>query len=186
MKPINATLAAVLLAAWPVAADEFEEVLESALEAYRAGDVTIAREELTYAQQLLTGLRADALAGFLPDAQTGWTREEVDTSAGAMAMGMFGGGTAASATYRKGGEEFTLTLMADSPMVSGMAAMFSGMAGMGGNRSVRIQRQQFTIGDGEVQGVVGGAVLVQAQGRVPTDDMIAHIEAMDLAELGRQ
>lgn len=183
MTRIAASLVALMLVAQPLAADEFEEVLGSALDAYRDGDLTIVREELDYALQLLAGMRAESLADFLPPAQDGWEREEVDTQGGAAALGMFGGGTVASATYRRGDDEFTLTIMADSPMVSGMAAMFSGMAGMGGNRAVRIQRQQFAVGEEEVQGVVGGKLLVQAEGRVPTDVMVAHIEAMDLGAL---
>jgi hypothetical protein len=98
-------------------------------------------------------------------------------------MAMLGGGTSAAATYRRDGEEFTLTLIANSPMVSGMAAMFSGMASMGGGRSLRIQRQTFSVSDGDVQGVVGGKVLVQAEGRAPVEDMQDHIEAMDLGAL---
>jgi hypothetical protein len=183
MTRIAAGLFAILIAAQPVAADEFEDVLESALDAYRAGDLTVAKEELDYALQLLASMRAEALADFLPPAQEGWERLDSDAQSEALAFGMFGGGTAASATYRRGEDEFTLTILADSPMVSGMAAMISGMAGMSGSRPLRIQRQQFSIGEEEVQGVIGGRILVQAQGRAPTDAMIAHIEAMDLAAL---
>ncbi|MGM0586017.1 MAG: hypothetical protein ACQEUZ_15330 [Pseudomonadota bacterium] len=184
MKTFAAPLVALALLAQPVAADEFEEVLEGALEAYRAGDLQVVKEDLDYASQLLAGMNAEALSDFLPEAQDGWTREDGERQAGGGAMGMFGGGTTASATYRRDGETFSLTLVADSPMVSGMAAMFKNMAGMGGGRVVRIQRQQFAVKDGQVQGVVGDSVLVQAEGRAETDDMLAHIEAMDLRALG--
>jgi hypothetical protein len=184
MRIATVMAAAALAMAQPAWADEFEEVLDSALEAYRAGDVSVAREDLEYAMRLLGEMEAQTLAGFLPEPLDGWTREAEDTQSGGMPMAMLGGGTAAAATYRRDGEEFTLTLMANSPMVSGMAAMFSGMASMGSGRSVRIQRQTFAISDGEIQGVVGGTVLVQAQGRAPVEDMQAHIEAMDLGALG--
>lgn len=183
MTRIAAGLVAILIAAQPALADEFEDVVESALDAYRAGDLTVAREELDYALQLLASMRAEALADFLPPAQESWERLDSDSQAEALAFSMFGGGTAATATYRRGSDEFTLTILADSPMISGMAAMFSGMAGMGGNRPLRIQRQQFSVGEEEVQGIIGGRILVQAQGRAPTEAMIAHIEAMDLAGL---
>jgi hypothetical protein len=182
MRRFSGALVALTIAVQPAAADEFEAVVDEALQAYRDGELTIAREELTYALQLLTGMRAETLADFLPAPLDGWRRDDPDIQ-GTQAMAMFGGGTAASATYRRNGDEFTLTLTADSPMVSGMAAMFTGMAGMQGGRSVRIQRHQFSVGEGEVTGVVGGAVLVQAQGRVPTDAMVAHVEAMDLGAL---
>ena len=177
-------MVALLLAAslQPLSADEFEEVVGDALDAYREGDVTVAREELNYALGLLNQMKAEELAGHLPEPLEGWEREIEDAASGGMAMSMLGGGTAATAHYRRGDEDFTLSLMADSPMVSGMAAMFSGMASAGG-RSARIQRQQFTIAEGDVQGVVGGKVLVQATGNAPVEAMQAHIEAMDLGAL---
>ena len=39
-------------------------------------------------------------------------------------MGMLGGGVTAAATYRKDAESFTITLVADSPMVSGLGAQY--------------------------------------------------------------
>ncbi len=180
---IAAAAVAVLALGQPALADEFEEVVESALEAYRAGDPTIAREDLEYALRLLGEMEADMLVGHLPEPLDGWTRQLDDVQAGGMPMAMLGGGTMAAASYRRNGEEFTLTLTANSPMVSGMAAMFSGMAGLGGDRSVRIQRQTFAVSEGEIQGVVGGNVLVQASGRAPIEAMQAHIEAMDLRAL---
>ena len=76
--------------------------MQSALDAYAEGDVTVALEELDYATKLLNRMKAESLAEFLPAAQAGWTREEEDDpeSAGA-AMAMFGGGTAAAATYTR-------------------------------------------------------------------------------------
>lgn len=178
-------LAALLLAAslQPLWADEFEDVVGDALDAYREGDVTVAREELSYAMGLLTRMKAEELASFLPEPLPGWERELEDPASSGMAMSMFGGGTAATANYRRGDDDFTLSLMADSPMVSGMAAMFSSMASVAGTRSARIQRQQFAIEDGEMQGVIGGKVLVQASGSAPIEDMQAHIEKMDLGAL---
>jgi hypothetical protein len=181
MRLAIAAAAAALAFAQPALADEFEEVVEAALEAYRAGDPSAAREDLEYALRLLGEQEAQTLAGFLPEPLAGWAREVEE--AGSVPMAMLGGGTSAAATYRRDGAEFTLTLIANSPMVSGMAAMFSGMASMGGGRSLRIQRQTFSVSDGDVQGVVGGKVLVQAEGRAPVEDIQAHIEAMDLGAL---
>jgi hypothetical protein len=179
-------LAAAMVAlalAQPTSADEFEAVLDSALEAYRAGEVSEAREDLQYALTMLGELEAKTLARHLPEPLEGWTRQVTDAQGG-MPMAMLGGGTTAAATYRRGGEDFELTLIANSPMVSGMAAMFSYMASVGSGRSVRIQRQTFAISDDEIQGVVGGSVLVQASGRAPVEVMQAHLEAMDLRALG--
>ena len=90
------------LAPLPAAADEFTDTLESALKAYNEGDVAGAREDLDYAGKLLTALKAEALAKFLPaaparlDAGGGLGRGR--GAAGGL-MGMFGGGTTAAATY---------------------------------------------------------------------------------------
>jgi hypothetical protein len=184
MRQVALTALVLGLLLQPVHADEFEEVVADALAAYRDGDVAVARQELEFAVRLLSEREAETLASFLPEPLEGWTRDDADVQSGGMALAMMGGGTHAEATYRRDGEEFTLTLIARSPMVSSMAAMFSGMASMGGGRSVRIQRQQFSVGEGEVQGVVGGTVLVQAQGQAPAAAMQAHIEAMDLRALG--
>ncbi len=181
MRKIAIAVAMAAGLAVPVGADEFEEVVEGALEAYREGDMTLAREDLNYAVGLLNQIKAEELARFLPEPLDGWTRERDEAASGGMAM--FGGGTGATATYSRGDDEFTLSLMADSPMVTGMAAMFSGMVSMGGNQSLRIQRQQFAAGDGEISGVVGGKVFVQAEGSATMEDMQAHIEAMDLRAL---
>ena len=74
--------------------------------------------------------------------------------------------------------------MANSPMVSGVAAMITGMAAMGGGKPIRIQRTQFGVNDGEMQGVVDGDVLVSVSGDASVEDKTAHIEAMDLKALG--
>lgn len=165
------------------AADEVSEVIEGALEAYDAGDVDVAIEELQYAMKLLGELKAVALAAFLPEAQPGWTRSEDDTGGSAAFMGMLGGGTTASATYSRGVEAFTISIVADSPMVSGIAAMFSGVATAGAGSSFRIQRQQFAESDGEIQGIVGDDILVTAEGEAPVEAIKVHLEAMDMRAL---
>lgn len=175
---------ALCLAVTPAAADEFTDVVEGALEAYRDGDRELAREELDFAMKLLGEMKAAGLVEFLPPPLPGWTRQIEDAAtAGAAGFAMMGGGSAASASYLRGTEEFSISIMADSPVVSGMAAMLSGMSSLGGGRTVRIQRVQFTVSDGEMQGVVGGRTLVQVSGSAATEDKEAHLEAMDLRGL---
>jgi hypothetical protein len=176
---LTAALASALAAA-PAAADEFTDVVQSALDAYAEGDVGVTIEELDYAMKLLNDMKAASLAEFLPPAQDGWTREDsADAEGAGMAMAMFGGGTTAAATYRKGETTFTITLVANSPMVSGLGGMLTGMAGMGGGKPIRIQRTQFVMNEGELQGVVDGQVLVSVSGEAPIEDKTAHLEAMD-------
>jgi hypothetical protein len=186
MQRIAASTLALALAALPAAADEFTDTLEGALKAYREGDIGGARADLDYAGKLLTSMKSEALAKLLPAAQPGWTREAAaEEDAGASGfMGMLGGGTSAAATYRKGAESLTITVVADSPMVSGLGAMISGMAGIGGGKPLRIQRTEFTSQDNALQGVVNGKVMVSVTGDASLEDKTAHLEAMDFQALG--
>jgi hypothetical protein len=173
------------LAASPALADEFTDVVESALSAYADGDVSIAMEELDYALKLLREQKAASLANFLPDALPGWTRALDDdlSESGGAAMAMLGGGTAAAATYTGPDSELTMTLMTNSPMIGGMAAMISGLSSMGGGKTIRINRQQFGVADGEVQGVIDGRVLVSVTGDASLEDKQTYIERLDFEAL---
>ena len=171
-------------AAGPVAADEFTDTLESALSAYRGGDVDGAREDLDYASKLLTSMKSESLAKFLPDALPGWTRGEGDAAGAAGFMGMLGGGTTASATYTRAGEELTITMVANSPMINGMAAMITGIGSLGGGKPMRIQRTEFSQNDDGLQGIVDGKVMINVDGNASLEDKKAYLEAMDFKALG--
>ena len=158
---------ALALAALPAAADEFTDTLESALEAYRDGDIAGARADLDYAGKLLTAMKSEALAKFLPAAQPGWTREAAAGTRPARRAGSWRCWAAAPRRRPPTARErraSTITLVADSPMVSGLGAMISGMAGLAGGKPLRIQRTEFTTNDGELQGVVNDRVMVSVSG----------------------
>jgi hypothetical protein len=185
IRPLPAALAALLTAslAGPAGADEFTDTLESALKAYRDGDVTAARQDLDYAAKLLAAMKAESLARFLPAALPGWTREDQGAEEGGGMMAMLGGGTTAGASYTKaGGSEMTITLVANSPMVNGIAAMVGGIASMGG-KPMRIKRTEFADNDGELQGVVDGEVLISVSGDATVAEKTAYLEAMDFEGL---
>ena len=179
MNRIFPAMLGLLMAAAPVAADEFTETLESALSAYKANDISAARQDLDYAGKLLAAMKAENLAKFLPAALPGWTRSENDDAEAGGLMGMFGGGETAAATYTKDGSELTITLVANSPMVSGMAAMVSGMASIGGGKPMRIKRTEFTQNDEDLQGVVDRKVMISVGGDATLEDKKAYLEAMD-------
>lgn len=178
------TAAAVLLAgAITAQADEVTDTIQSALDAYNDGDVAYATEELTFALQLLKEMRAGDLMGYLPEAQDGWTREiDADTAAGLAMMG----GTAAAASYSSGSDEFTITMMMDSPMIAAMAGMVSNpaMIASSGGKLVRVGREKFASMDGTVMGLIGNRILIQAEGD-DTDAIVAHLETMDLRGLAQ-
>ena len=77
---IRATLAALVIGGLSAAAqaDEIEDSLQMALEAYQAGDINVAKEEIDYAAQLIAQLKAAGLSEFLPGALPDWTRAEAE------------------------------------------------------------------------------------------------------------
>lgn len=184
MKTIfRAPLAALAIAALslPAQADEIEDSLQMALEAYQAGDINAAKEEIDYAAQLIAQMKAAGLSGFLPEALPGWTRAEADQGGGAAMMG-FGGGMMASATYSRGGDMIEIQLMADNQMVTSMAMMFGNAAMMGSLGQVkRIKRQKVVItNQGELQAMIDGRILVQISGQSPVEDKEAYFATLDL------
>lgn len=176
--------AGLLALSVPALADEFTETLDAVAEAYAAGDINAAAEDLAYATQLLQQMKGEAFAGMLPEPMDGWTRE-VETEANA-AMGMLGGGVSARGDYSNdAGESFSITMMADNPGFMSLVGMYSNpqlLASMG--EIVRIKRQSFVINDsGEISGVVGGRTMIQASGDAPRETIIAHLETIDFNAL---
>ncbi|MQX37198.1 hypothetical protein [Roseospira navarrensis] len=167
----------------PAHADEIEDSITAALDAYRAGDVDLAKEELDFAAQLLAQMKAEGLAGFLPPAMSGWTREDGETQA--MGAAMMGGGQTAGATYTRGSDTVDIQLVADNPMIAAMGAMFANPAAMGAMGSIkRIGREKVIVtNDGELQALVNNRILVQVSGSASVEDKTAYFEAMDIAGL---
>ena len=175
------TLAAAVIAmsvALPATADEVEETIEAALEAYRAGDIKAAKEEIDFVSQLLGQLKAEGLKGFLPEPMDGWTREDNETQN----VAAFGGGQVASARYSDGTNDVEIQLMADNQMVTAMAAMFGNATLMGAMGTVkRINRQKLVLtNEGEVQSLVNNRIMVQITGSADPDTKLAYFEALDM------
>ncbi|MEO0682004.1 MAG: hypothetical protein AAF192_16495 [Pseudomonadota bacterium] len=172
-------LAAALAVSGPAWADEVEDALAAALEAWRAGDAETAKLEAEYAIAKMAEADAQGLSGFLPDAPEGWSRELQDPQAGAA---LFGGGLIAVADYRGAEGEMTVTLAADGPMVAGMAAVLGNPAAMGAmGRLVRAGRHRAVVtAEGEINALIAQRVLVRIDGNAPPATKLALFEAMDL------
>jgi len=162
-------------------ADEIEDALNAAMEAYKSGDVGYAIEELDFARGKLNLLKTDEFAQFLPDAPEGWTRE-VNTEMSA-SLGLMGGGVGAEADYvnEATGEDYTITIMADNPMVTGMASIVAN-ASLMGLQVERIGRQKFAVQDGQLVGLVANRFLIQVDGR-DVETMKAALAQMDFGAL---
>ena len=162
----------------PAGADEIEDTIAAALEAYQAGDIKLAKEEIDFVAQLLGQLKAEGLKGFLPAAMDGWTREDQETQNAAA----FGGGQMASAVYSNGSDRVEIQLMADNQMVTAMGAMFGNAALMGAMGTVkRVNRQKRVVtNDGEVQSLINNRIMVQITGPADADTKLAYFEALDM------
>lgn len=160
-------------------ADDVTDTLESAIKAYDEGDLKYALEELDYAKQLIQALNTASLATFLPDAPDGWSRE-VSTEM-TQGLGMIGGGAGAEATYTMGDEAFSITIMADNPMVGALSGMM-GSASLMGMKLERVGRMKYLNQDGELSGIVDNRILIQAKG-VATDTLIPVLETIDIKGL---
>lgn len=163
-----------------VMADDVTDTLDSARAAYEADHLDDAMKELTFAIQLIKQMRAGSLSDHLPPAQDGWTRTLNEDEASALAMM---GGTAAAAEYTRDAESFSLTVMVDNPMMAGLINAFSSPAMMGtmGNL-VRVGREKFVEQGGDLTGLIGNRIMVQANGADP-EVMLPYLEAMDFAAL---
>lgn len=180
MKHFLVTVSAAALLAAPAQADDVIETLESAIEAYQEGDIAYATEELAYAQQLLKEMRSDELGSFLPDAPEGWTRTLDDSTASGYAM--MGGGTAVAAEYSsEDGEQFTITIALDSPMLAMVAPMIKSASAMGAKLE-RVGREKFANQNGELMGLIDNRIFVQASG-ADVDVMVDVLETMDFKSL---
>ena len=170
----------LIAAANPGLADEVTDTLSAALQAYEDGDIDDAIEELDYAKHLLQALSAQALTAYLPEPPAGWSREisEEGMNAG---LAMLGGGVAAEAVYSDGSTRFTLSLMADNPMVAGFAPMIAN-AGLMGMKMHRVGREKFYENDDQLIALIDNRILIQAEGAAP-EVMIGVLEGIDFAAL---
>ncbi|WP_422075155.1 hypothetical protein [Tranquillimonas rosea] len=177
MSRVAPLIAALALAAGPVAADDLARSLDAARTAYDAGDLQAALEELDNAREHIQTARAERLAAFLPAPRDGWERTVNLSPADPI------GGIAVSGIYSDEGTTFTLTLVADSPLITGFAGMMRDAGLMTQMGQIRvIDEKVFIDNGGELTTVVGDRVLVQAGGATPTQ-MSHHLAAMDFDAL---
>lgn len=182
MKSVAIVSLVAAFAAAPAAADEVEESLQLALEAYQAGDIASAREELSYISQVLAQMEAAAFSELLPEAPPGWTRA-VDGSGGGIQAGI--GGIATSATYSNDSSQMKLQMMAENQIVASMIGMFGNTAMLSNLGQVkRIKRQTVVIGKrSDLQAIVDKRILVQINGSSSIEDKEMLFGSIDLRAL---
>ena len=174
----------VVALAAPVRADEVSDALQAALDAYNSGNLAKTSENLTMATQAMTTRQSALLAALLPPAPEGWTATA--TSDFAQGFGIMGGGAGAEMRYENADQlqSFTLSFIADNPMVASMGAMLGNaqmMAMMG--KVVKVGDQALLKTDDSLSTLINSRVLFQAQGAA-TDVMLPVVQTIDFAKAG--
>ncbi|MEZ5648963.1 MAG: hypothetical protein R3E87_00265 [Burkholderiaceae bacterium] len=174
-----------LSAATPALADEISDTLNSAIKSYEAGDLGRTNEDLTYAMQLITQKRGEALQAFLPEPIDGWELQKSKGSGNGGGLAMFGGGLTASAVYKRDRDRIEVQIIAGSPMIASMAMIFNNPAAIGAQgKLTRIGREKVLIkNDGELQSLVDNRILVQVSGKGSAEDKEALFRKIDLQGL---
>jgi hypothetical protein len=173
----------------PVYADEILDAMNEAIEAYKEKEYGEAAESLDYAKQLIQQLRSEVIMKFLPEALPGWESKTAQTQS----MGMLGGMTGVEKEYWKPGtgdqgrKRITINIMAESPMMQGMMAMFNPMyAGAQGGKLQKIKRNKAIVKydpdsrSGEANVLVDKRYIVSVKGNsVDEKDLLDYAQAVD-------
>ncbi len=179
-----------LLCGLPAYADDITDSIKEALEYYEAGQYGDAIGSLNYAAQLIGQKKGGQLEDFLPAPLPGWTAEKADSQAAGAAM--FGGGVSASRSYRKGDATVDIQIITDSPMLQGMAVMFTNpmLAASDGGKLEKIKGQKAIVKyseadkNGSIHIMVAHRFLVSVEGTdVVTEDLKAYAKAFDYNKL---
>jgi hypothetical protein len=182
-------MAAVLLiaaSAYGAHADDVTDQINEALKAYQNHDTQTAIAALDAASTLLRQARAEGLKKLLPAVPSGWTADAAESSA--VGAAMLGGGTTASRTYHNGSQRVEVQIMADSPMLQGMAALLnSPLAAMGGMKTVVItgRRMSYNESDNSYTTLVADKVIVKLDGNkdTPEPTLKSFIGAIDFTAI---
>ena len=170
----------------PARADDVTDQMDQARAAYQKHDLPTAVSALEAAANLLRQVQADALKATLPPVPSGWTADQVDTSA--VAASMLGGGTTVSRTYHKADQQVDVQIITDSPMLQGMAMLInSPLAAAAGMKTVVVggRPMSYAPNDNSFMTLVGGKTIVKVSGNKATPEATLHdfIAAVDLVTL---
>jgi hypothetical protein len=181
-----AALLLIAAAASGARADDVTDQINEALKAYQNHDTQTAMAALDAASNLLRQGRAEGLKKLLPAVPPGWTADNSESTA--VGAAMLGGGTTASRTYHNGSQRVEVQIMADSPMLQGMAALLnSPLAAMGGMKTVVVsgRRMSYNDSDNSYMTLVADKVIVKIDGNkdTPEPTLKSFIGAIDFAAI---
>jgi len=192
---LAAVLAASLMTITPLSyADEITDQIEMAKQAYEAGELRQAKDELQYAIAQIQELLDNQYVKLMPEPLPGWVGEPAQAQTAGMAM--MGGGTQLSRAYRNDatGESVELSLVADSPFLQAMTMMLSNpmmLRSEPGTKLYRLGKHRGMIKNPpgsdrwEINLMLANRILVQVQGDGLKDQAPAeaYLKALDLDEV---
>ena len=180
--------AALLIGAWAhgAYADDVTDQINEALKAYQKQDTQTAITALDAAANLLRQMRGDAFKALLPAPPSGWTADPPEVAT--VGAALLGGGTTASRKYHSAGQQVEVQIMADSPMLQGMAALLnSPLAAAGGMKTVVIggRRLSYSADDNSYMTLVADKVIVKVEGdkSVPDTALKGFVGAIGFAAI---
>jgi len=199
-------VAAVLVWAPAVWADDVTDQIDEALSAYKAKDYSTAATALDTAVSLIRQQAAEGMTRVLPKPLAGWEAEEAESGAGGAA---FGGGSSASRRYTRTFTQKTtpepgqpveeyetqeaveINIVANSPMLQAVTMMFSNPMFSGPDTKVMVlggRKAMFNKNDNSLMTVVNNQVLVTVDGddTVRMDDLKAYFGGVDFKALEKQ
>jgi hypothetical protein len=185
--PFALPLAAFFILAAPAAfADEIGDAITSADAAYKAGELSNAKQSLDLASQLIAQKTAEALVAALPKPLTGWKAGDPDTTTG----GGFGfGGTQASRSYTNPkGDSVDVSISTDSPFLTQLVSAMNNpqLAGlMGKVVTVAANQRAIQTKEGEINMLVANRYVVNVTGGGTADDKLNYAKAIDVTVLAK-
>jgi len=188
--PILLAAAALLSVSVPTVADEVTDQIGVAQQAYEAGNLGQAVDELQYAvAQIQEKLKADYVK-LLPEPLAGWTADEAVAQSGGMAA--LAGGSMMSRDYRKdSGESVSLQIMSGGAMTQAFQMMLSNPMFMQMDPSAKMYRLKGNRGllkhesgtkSWEISLMLRNGTMIQASGEGLADKgpVEAYLKAIDL------
>jgi len=194
-RSLNAIFLAIALSAAPILhADEVTDQVQVGVDAYEAGDLRKAVQELQYAIAQIQEMLNAQYIKLMPEPLAGWSAEEPQAQTAAMSM--MGGGTQVSREYRNkdSGESVKIQVMADSPFIQAMSMMLANPMMTQSDPSTKLYRHKGHRGilkhranskQWEISLLIANRILVQVNGRGLTSKaaLEAYLNTLDLAEV---
>lgn len=178
-------LAAIAALSLPTRADDISNAIAEAQKAYQAGDLATTKQALDTASQLIAQKNAEGLVKALPKPLSGWTADEVDSTASGMAAL---GGSVASRRYQKGDDvDIEVSITGDNAILTQQIAIFSNaqMAGLMGKLVPINGQKAIQTKEGDVTMMVANRFIINVNGSGSPEDKLAYAKAIDVGMLAK-